>query len=78
MCPRKWQQTLKANFIASFYSKNKVNVGDMVTIDGSSGKVIAMDSISVTLQADGKIIIIPLKKLTSEKVEIYSNERQLK
>ncbi|MEO1262545.1 MAG: mechanosensitive ion channel domain-containing protein [Bacteroidota bacterium] len=67
-----------ANFIASFYSKNKVKVGDVVSIDGSSGKVIAMDSISVTLQADGKIIIIPLKKLTSEKVEIYSNERQLK
>ena len=67
-----------ANFIASFYSKSKVKVGDMVSIDGSSGKVIAMDSISLTLQADGKIIIIPLKKLTSEKVEIYSNERQLK
>ena len=67
-----------ANFIASFYSKNKVKVGDLVSIDGSSGKVIAMDSISLTLQADGKIIIIPLKKLTSEKVEIYSNERQLK
>ncbi|HFA48815.1 MAG TPA: mechanosensitive ion channel [Bacteroidetes bacterium] len=67
-----------ANFIASFYSKNKVKVGDLVSIDGSSGKVIAMDSISLTLQAEGKIIIIPLKKLTSEKVEIYSNERQLK
>ncbi|MEZ4933521.1 MAG: mechanosensitive ion channel [Saprospiraceae bacterium] len=67
-----------ANFIASFYSKNKVKIGDMVSLDGSTGKVIAMDSISLTLQADGKIIIIPLKKLTSEKVEIYSNERQLK
>lgn len=67
-----------ANFIASFYSKNKVKIGDMVSIDGSTGKVVAMDSISLTLQADGKIIIIPLKKLTSEKVEVYSNERQLK
>ena len=67
-----------ANFIALFYSKNKVKVGDMVSIDGSSGKVVAMDSISLTLQSDGKIIIIPLQKLTSEKVEIYSNERQLK
>ncbi len=67
-----------ANFIASFYSKNKVKIGDMVSIDGSSGKVVAMDSISVTLQAEGKIIIIPLKKLTSEKVEIYTAERQIK
>lgn len=67
-----------ANFIASFYSKNKVKIGDMVNLDGSTGKVIAMDSISLTLQAEGKIIIIPLQKLTSEKVEIYTNERQLK
>lgn len=67
-----------ANFIASFYSKNKVKVGDMISIDGASGKVVAMDSISLTLQAEGKIIIIPLKKLTSEKVEIYSNHHQLK
>ncbi len=67
-----------ANFIASFYSKNKVKIGDMVSVDGSTGKVVAMDSISLTLQADGKIIIIPLSKLTSEKVEIYSSDRQLK
>ncbi len=67
-----------ANFIASFYSKNKVKIGDMISIDGSTGRVVAMDSISLTLQAEGKIIIIPLKKLTSEKVEIYSTERQLK
>lgn len=66
-----------ANFLASFYSKNKVKVGDYVLIDGSKGRVIAMDSNSITLQGEGKIIVIPLKKLTSEKVEIFSNERQI-
>ena len=30
-----------ANFLASFYSKNKVKIGDVVNIDGSKGKVIA-------------------------------------
>jgi hypothetical protein len=64
-----------ANFLASFYSKNKVKIGDVVNIDGSRGKVVAMDSSSITLQGDGKIIVIPLKKLTSEKVEIFSNDR---
>ncbi len=67
-----------ANFLASFYSKNKVKIGDYIAIDGSTGRVIAIDSTSLTLQGDGKIIVIPLKKLTSEKVEIFSNERQLK
>lgn len=66
-----------ANFLASFYSKNKVKVGDYIQVDGSKGKVIAMDSNSLTLQGDGKIIVIPLRKLTSDKVEIFSNDRHI-
>ncbi|MBK8566992.1 MAG: mechanosensitive ion channel [Saprospiraceae bacterium] len=66
-----------ANFLASFYSKNKVRVGDYVQIDGSKGRVIAMDSTSITLQGEGKIIVIPLSKLTSDKVEIFSTDRQI-
>jgi hypothetical protein len=66
-----------ANFLASFYSKNKIKIGDIINIDGSKGKVIAMDNASLTLQSDGKITVIPLKKLTSEKVEIFQNDRQI-
>jgi len=66
-----------ANFLASFYSKDKVKIGDFVVIDGARGTVIAMDNSSITLQGDGKIIVIPLMKLTSEKVEIYSNDRKV-
>lgn len=66
-----------ANFIASFYSKNKVKVGDYISLDGATGKVIEMDSSSITLEGDGKIIVIPLKKLTSEKLEIISKAERL-
>ena len=66
-----------ANFIASFYSKNKVKVGDVISIDGSKGRVVGMDSASITLQSDDKIIIVPLKKLTSETVEIFTSERKI-
>ncbi|MBK9013560.1 MAG: mechanosensitive ion channel [Saprospiraceae bacterium] len=66
-----------SNFLASFYSKNKVKIGDYIQIDGSKGRVIAMDSTSLTLQGEGKIIVIPLMKLTSDKVEIFSNDRQV-
>ncbi|TAK34679.1 MAG: mechanosensitive ion channel [Saprospiraceae bacterium] len=66
-----------ANFLASFYSKNKIKVGDVIHLDGSTGKVIGLDSTSVTLQGDGKTIVIPLRKLTSEKVEIFSDKRQI-
>lgn len=66
-----------ANFIASFYSKNKVKIGDVITLDGSTGKVIDIDNTSITLQAKDKIVVIPLKKLTSEKFEIYSDGKSL-
>lgn len=66
-----------ANFIASFYSKNKVKIGDVIAIDGSKGKVISIDNTSITLQDDDKIVVIPLKKLTSEKIEIYSGDKSL-
>ena len=66
-----------ANFIASFYSKDKVKIGDVISLDGSTGQVIAIDNTSITLQAEDKIIVIPLKKLTSEKLEIYSKGKSL-
>lgn len=66
-----------ANFLASFYSKNKIKLGDYIQLDGAKGRVIALDSNSITLQGEGKIIVIPLSKLTSEKVEIFSNEKQI-
>ena len=62
---------LMANFIASFYTKGKVNVGDFISIDGKKGKIISMDSTSLTLLSNEKQIIIPLSKLTSNAVEIY-------
>lgn len=66
-----------ANFIASFYSKNKVKIGDVITLDGATGKVIEIDNSSITIQAENKIIVIPLKKLTSEKLEILSGSKSL-
>lgn len=66
-----------ANFLASFYSKNKVRIGDYISIDGARGEVIGMDSSSITLQGDGKKIVIPLRKLTSEKIEIFSSDRKI-
>lgn len=61
-----------ANFLASFYSKGKVNLGDMVTINNTTGEVIAMDNSSLTIQTGDKRVIIPLSKLTTEKIEIHA------
>lgn len=62
-----------ANYLASFYTKNKVKAGDMVRVSGVTGEVMMVDSSSLTVQAEDRLIIIPLKKLTSENLEILSN-----
>ena len=59
-----------ANFLASYYSKDKFNVGDRITVDGLSGEIVDIDRSSITLSADGKKIIIPMQKMINENIEI--------
>jgi small-conductance mechanosensitive channel len=60
-----------ANFIASFYSSKKVTPGDVIKVGEVTGTVKAMDNTSITLEGEEKqTIILPLSKLTTEKVEI--------
>ena len=64
---------MMANFIASYYSKDKVKLGDTIRIGEVQGEVVAMDNSSLTLEGeDKKLIILPLSKLTSENVVIIS------
>jgi len=61
---------LMANYLAGYYNRNKVRIGDDVEIIGVRGKVVAIDAASLILQTDERAIVIPLSKLTTEKVEI--------
>ncbi len=63
---------MMANFLASFYTKDKVTIGDKITLDGVTGEVIDMDNNSLTLQSEDRRIFIPLKKLSSENLEIHN------
>jgi len=63
---------MMANFLASFYSKDKVHIGDKITLDGVTGEVIDLDNNSLTLQTEDRRIFIPLKKLSSENLEIHN------
>lgn len=60
-----------SNFLASFYSKKKLKIGDIIAMDGVKGEVVELDSNSVTLDTGNSSVIIPLRKLTTEKVEIF-------
>lgn len=62
---------LVSNYLASYYNKNKVRVGDEVRILGERGKVVMIDSTSLILQTPERAIIVPLSKMTTEKVEVF-------
>jgi len=65
-------KNMMANFLASFYSKGKFQVGDMIGLDGFKGEIIDIDSSSLVLLTDTKKkVIVPLSKLTAENVELY-------
>lgn len=65
-------KNMMANFLASFYSKGKFQVGDMIGLDGFKGEIIEIDSSSLVLLTETKKkIIVPLSKLTAENVELY-------
>jgi small-conductance mechanosensitive channel len=61
-----------ANFMASFYSKDRVKLGDIITIDGIEGEITDIDRSSLTLSTGKSKVIIPLSKMTSEKLEIHN------
>ncbi|NNE28273.1 MAG: mechanosensitive ion channel [Saprospiraceae bacterium] len=62
-----------SNFLASFYTKDKFKIGDRITLDEVTGEIVSMDSSTLTiLTGDSRRVIIPLHKLTHEKIEIHS------
>jgi len=62
---------IMSSFLSSYYSKSRFNIGDNISIDGSSGEIVELDSTSLVIYADSKRVIIPLSKLTEEKVTIH-------
>ncbi len=63
---------LISNFLAGYYSRSKVRRGDIIGLDGVRGEVVAMDSSSLTVWTNEQHhVVIPMGKLTTEKLEIF-------
>ncbi|MEM9885919.1 MAG: mechanosensitive ion channel domain-containing protein [Bacteroidota bacterium] len=69
-------RSVMSNYIAHFYSKNKVNIGDTIKINEKEGLVSDMDNTTITMvsERDGREIIIPLSHLSTEIVEIIKRK----
>ncbi len=62
-----------SNFLASYYSRGKFDVGDTITIEGVVGKVVEIDKSSLILIAEnGNKVILPLNQVTKSKIEIHN------
>ncbi len=62
-----------ANFLSFFYSKDKVQIGDVITIDGDKGKVTDISRNSFTVDTGDRMVVYPLKMLMTEKIAIHKN-----
>jgi small-conductance mechanosensitive channel len=60
-----------ANLLSAYYNRDKVRIGDVISIDGIKGEIIDKDNATVTLQLEGRKAIIPLSKLSSDKYEVF-------
>lgn len=62
-----------SNFMGSFYSKEKFEVGQYIRIGNSEGAITDVSRSSITLENDEGNIIIPMHKLAEEIVVIKKN-----
>ncbi|MBT8189270.1 MAG: mechanosensitive ion channel [Saprospiraceae bacterium] len=66
-------KTTMANFLASYYSKDKFEVGDTITIDGETGKIVELGKSSlIMISENGNKIIFPLNHISNSKIEIHN------
>ncbi len=65
---------LMANLLSAFYNKDRIRIGDVLTVENVKGEVIAIDSTTLTLQTDSTKVIIPLSKLSQEKFAIHDRQ----
>ena len=62
-----------SNFLASYYSKGKFDIGDTITLDGVTGKIVEMDKSSLIMVAEnGNKIIFPLNQVSNSRIEIHN------
>lgn len=61
-----------SNFLSSHYSKEKLKIGDRITVAGHQGVITDMDRSNLVLASEGKKVIIPLHRLTTETIEIHN------
>jgi len=61
-----------SNYLSSFYSKDRFNIGDRVTLEDTTGLIIDIDKTSLTIDTGSSKVIMPLSKVSNGKIEIHN------
>ena len=62
-----------ANILASFFSRKTFGVGQTIEVNGTRGKIVAVNNISVMVEnSQGETIVIPSHQLISNQVKIIN------
>ena len=64
-------RSLMANMVSSFYNKDKIHLGDEISIEGLRGTITAIDGTKVTLSSEEGEIVIPLSKFSTETYHVH-------
>lgn len=60
-----------SNILANFFNRRTFTVGMIIEVNGTKGKIVATSSTSVTLETDGKeLIVVPANELLTSRVTI--------
>ncbi len=64
------------NMVAGIFTRRHFQIGQRIKIDGMEGTIDKMDSVNITLNTGAKTLVIPVKRLVEETVEIISETQQ--
>lgn len=61
------------SLLFSFYSKKNFEVGQTITIDNVTGKIVGIDNICLSIQVKDDIVVIPIKEIVDTRITIKGN-----
>lgn len=65
---------IMSNLLAAYYNRGRIQVGDVVSIDGFHGEVVQLSNNAITLRTESTDVIVPFHKLTSSGMVIHSRD----
>ena len=61
------------NILGSYYGKDRFKIGMQVRIGADEGVIEKIDSISIALRTQDRLILIPTRQLVTERIEILND-----